>query len=47
MQGENKHGYPIFLLQFFNALCTVINCAKFEKKIWVVHPFQITPKFGT
>ena len=40
MQGKNKHGDPIFLLHFFNLLYMVINCAKFEKKIWVVHPFQ-------
>ena len=39
-QGENKHGDPIFLLQFLNVLYMADNCAKFEKKIWVVHPFQ-------
>ena len=33
MQGKNKYGDPIFLLHFFNVLCTVINCAKFEKKL--------------
>ena len=38
-QAENKHGHPIFLLQFLNAQYMTDICAKFEK-IWIVHHFQ-------
>ena len=40
LQGKNKHGNPIFLWQLFNVLHMTVNCGKFEKKIWIVHPFQ-------
>ena len=32
-QGENKHGNPIFLLQFLNVLYMADICAKFEKHL--------------
>ena len=32
-QGKNKHGDPIFLLQFMNVLYMVDICVKFEKNL--------------